>query len=158
MNLTIGSTTIEITSCVRKRDTQKGFFLDLTIPRENIGMDELYALLNGNTEDIIVDENVYKGFKEVGSFALENGTYRVAQVCTSELEAQLSLAQNTIKEQNVTISTMQNTLNAQETALKGHTKIISEQTKAITLQTETIKAQTEEIAILNDTLLEVLMA
>jgi len=50
MNLTIGTKTIEITSCTRKRDTQKGFFLEMVIPKENIGMDELYALLDDNTE------------------------------------------------------------------------------------------------------------
>ena len=103
MNMTIGSTSIEITSCTRKRDTQRGFFLDLVIPKESIGMDELYAILDGNEENIIVDENVYIGFKQVGSFALENGAYRVAQVCTSEYEAQLSLAQTKIKEQDAVI-------------------------------------------------------
>lgn len=106
--LTIGSKTIEITSCTRKRDTQKGFFLELTIPKESMGMDELYALLDGNTEDIVIvdadgTENIYRGFKETGSFALEGGFYKIAQVCTSEYEAQLSLAQTRITEQNAVI-------------------------------------------------------
>ena len=106
--LTIGSTTLEITSCVRKRDTQRGFFLELTIPKESIGMDELYALLNGNTEDIVVVDadgtvNVYRGFKETASFALEGNFYKIAQVCTSEYEAQLSLTQTRITEQNAVI-------------------------------------------------------
>ena len=108
MNLTIGSTTIEITSCTRKRDTQRGFFLDLVIPKESMGMDELYALFNGNTEPIVVvdadgTENTYLGFKETGSFALEGGSYHVAQICTSEYEAQLSLAQAKIAEQDAVI-------------------------------------------------------
>ena len=108
MNLTIGTTTIEITSCTRRRDTQKGFFLDLVIPKESIGMEALYALLSGNTEPIVVveddgTENTYLGFKETGSFALEGDAYHVAQVCTSEYEAQLSLAQTKIAEQDAVI-------------------------------------------------------
>ena len=108
MNLTIGTTTIEITSCTRMRDTQKGFFLDLVIPKESIGMEALYALLSGNTEAIVVveddgTENTYLGFKETGSFALEGDAYHVAQVCTSEIEAQLSLTQSKIAEQKTII-------------------------------------------------------
>lgn len=134
MNLAIGTTTIEITSCTRMRDTVRGFYLDIVIPKENIGMDELYSMLDGCAENIIVTEdngavNTYVGFKTLGSFACENGVYTVAQVCTSEYEAQLSLAQSKIAEQDAVIA----------------------------LQTETIMAQNEEIAILNDTLLEMLI-
>lgn len=128
MILRIGTTEIAITeNPVRRRDTKRGFFLDITIPKDNIGMEELYNLLSTNETDIAVvnddgTENVYKGFKEVGSFALENGNYHIAQVCTSEYEAQLSLMQNKVVEQN-----------------------------------KIIEAQNEEIVMLNDTLLEVIM-
>lgn len=141
MILTIGSTSFEITSCTRKRDTQRGFYLELVIPKDNIGMDELYALLDGNEENIVVDENVYIGFKQVGSFALENGSYKVAQICTSEYEAQLSLAQNKIKEQDTTISTMQTTIDTQ-------TAEILAQAEVIVLQGETIATQNEQVAAL----------
>lgn len=104
MKLTIGSTTIEITDCTRMRDTKRGFYLDLQIPKENIGMEELYSLLDDCTENIVITDNEgavieYMGFKTLGSFACEDGVYKVAQVCTSEYEAQLSLAQNMIAEQ-----------------------------------------------------------
>ena len=133
-NLTIGNTSIEITDCVRMRDTRRGFYLDITIPKENIGMEALYALLDGCMETIIVTNddgtvNEYMGFKTLGSFALEDGSYRIAQICTSEYEAQLSLAQSKIAEQDAIIEA----------------------------QNATIAAQTEEILMLNDTLLEVLM-
>lgn len=103
MNLTIGSTTVEITSCTRMRDTRRGFYLDLQIPKDNIGMEELYTLLDGCTEVITItnDEGVvnnYKGFQTLGSFACEDGVYKIAQVCTSEYEAQLSLTQGEIAE------------------------------------------------------------
>ena len=111
MNLTIGNKTLEITSCTRRRDTKRGFFLDITIPKDAIGMDELYSLLDGCTEDIVVEDNgtvnTYTGFKTVGSFTCENGVYNVAQVCTSEYEAQLSLAQSRINEQDQLITVLQ---------------------------------------------------
>lgn len=108
MNMTIGNTSIEIASCVRMRDTKRGFYLDITIPKENIGMEDLYNLLDSCTENIVVTDeegNVseYVGFKTLGSFACENGEYKVAQVCTSEYEAQLSLAQTKIAEQDAVI-------------------------------------------------------
>ena len=75
-------------------------------------MNELYALLDGNTEPIVVVadgvENTYIGFKETGSFALEGGAYHVAQICTSEYEAQLSLAQTKIAEQDAVIEAQNN--------------------------------------------------
>ena len=162
MNLTIGSTTIEITSCTKRRDVKRGFYLDLYIPQASIGMDELFNLLNNNEETIVITEadgteSVYMGFKELGAIALEAGVYNVAQVCTSEYEAQLSLAQNKITEQNAVINTMQNTISEQEQALEKHTKIILDQTEAITVQSENIAAQTAELELLNDTLLELLM-
>ncbi len=163
MNLTIGTKTIEITSCTRKRDTQKGFFLEMVIPKENIGMDELYALLDDNAESIVVTEadgtvNTYNGFKEIGSFSCEKGVYRVAQVCTSEIEAQLSLAQNKVAEQGRVIEAMQALIDSQNQALEAHAQVISAQAEQIEAQTETIEAQAEEVAVLNDTLLEMLMA
>lgn len=110
--LTIGSTTIEITDCVRMRDTKRGFYLDIIIPKENIGMEELYSLLDGCSENIIVTEEngavtEYMGFKTLGSFACEDGVYKVAQICTSEYEAQLSLAQSKIAEQAGIITKLQ---------------------------------------------------
>ena len=127
MNLTIGTTTVEITSCVRMRDFQRGFYLDIEIPKANIAFEELTALLDGCTESIIVNdekegETIYNGFSLMHSVMLKDGAYHVEQCCVSEIEAQLSLAQKRIAEQN-----------------------------------ETINAQTAEIELLNDTLLEVLM-
>lgn len=134
MNLAIGSTSITITSCVRRRDTKRGFFLEIEIPKASIGMDALYSLLDGCTETIVVTDdegnvNEYVGFKTIGSFGCENGVYKVSQVCTSEYEAQLSLAQSKIAEQDAVIAA----------------------------QTETIAAQAEEIEALNGTMLEMLM-
>jgi hypothetical protein len=138
--LTIGSTTFEITSCARRRDTQKGFYLSLEIPKASIGMDDLYALLDGNTEPIVIieedgTENTYIGFKEIGSFACENGVYKVAQVCTSEIEAQLSLAQNKVNEQNGLIASMQNELVIKAEEIAQLSAIVAKQAEAITEQT-----------------------
>ena len=110
MNLTIGTTTIEITSCVRMRDLQRGFYLDIEIPKKNIAFEELTALLDGCTESIIVNgedgETVYNGFSLMNSVMLKDGAYHVEQCCVSEIEAQLSLAQKKISEQDDTIETL----------------------------------------------------
>ena len=108
MNLTIGSTTIAITNCVRRRDTKRGFYLDIEIPEEAISMDELKSLFKDNEQSITVTEaegktNVYYGFKLLSALSLEDGVYHVAQACTSEIEAQLSMAQNKVDEQNAVI-------------------------------------------------------
>jgi hypothetical protein len=106
--LTIGSKSFPITSYTKKRDTKRGFYLDLYIPQESIGMDELFNLLNNNEETIVITtsdgtENIFKGFKELAAISCEGGVYNVAQVCTSEYEAQLSLAQSKIAEQDSVI-------------------------------------------------------
>ena len=108
--LTIGSKSFPITSYTKKRDVKRGFYLDLYIPQESIGMDELFNLLNNNEETIVITtsdgtENSFMGFRELGALSCEGGVYNVAQVCTSEYEAQLSLAQTKIAEQDAVIET-----------------------------------------------------
>lgn len=107
MNLTIGTKTIEITSCTRKRDTQRGFFLDIAIPKDNISFEELSALLDGCSEPIVVDTTEYNGFSLMNSVMLKDGVYHVEQCCVSEIEAQLSLAQKKISDQDALITTLQ---------------------------------------------------
>ena len=111
MNLTIGTTTVEITSCVRMRDFQRGFYLDIEIPKANITFEELSTLFDGCTESIIVNdekegETAYNGFSLMNSVMLKDGAYHVEQCCVSEIEAQLSLAQKKIEEQNAIIDTL----------------------------------------------------
>ena len=52
---------------------------------------------------------------------------------------------------------LQSVVNAQGNELQNHAKIIVMQNEQLTDQAQTIEAQNEEIAMLNDTLLEVLM-
>ena len=109
MILRIGTTEIEITSCERMRDLQKGFFLDIQIPKENISSDDLEALLDGCTEPIIVTEDdgsetEYMGFNECASIMTKNGVRSVAQYSTSEAMAQLSLARKKIANQDAIIA------------------------------------------------------
>ena len=105
MNMTIGNTSIEITSCERMRDLQKGFFLEIKVPKENISSDDLEALLDGCTETIIVieengTETEYKGFNDCASIMTKDGFRYAAQYCSSEAMAQLSLAQSKINIQD----------------------------------------------------------
>ena len=183
MNLTIGSTTIVATECTRRRDPRQGFYLEITIPKDSIGMDELYGLLNECKESIVVTEdngteNTYVGFRTLANFSYEKGSYKVTQVCTSEYEAQLSLANSRLTEQSVIIAAQEaeikslNEKSAQQdaiiesqlqsiAALNGTSKTQAEELVAlnstIKTQSATIAAQAEEIELLNGTLLEVLM-
>jgi len=130
MNLTIGKKTIALTRCDQRRNHKKGFFLELVIPKDSIGMDELYALLDGCTEAIVITkddgtENTYIGFKEIGFFSLEDGNYNVWQVATSETDAQLSIAQNKIAEQDAVIAGMQNTMETQNTVIAAQVETIA---------------------------------
>ena len=112
MNLTIGSKTIEIVSCEQRRDNKKGFFLDIVAPVANVSMDELRSLLKDNKEDIVVAKedgtvNTYTGFGLLGVLSCEENMIHVAQYANSEIEAQLSVAQNKIVEQDAVIATLQ---------------------------------------------------
>ena len=122
MRLAIKDTVVDITSCTRMRDTKRGFYLDITIPKSNIGMEELYNLLEDCTETIIITDNdgnvnEYNGFKTLSNFSCENGVYKIAQVCTSEYEAQLSLAQSTIKALEDKIASDAEKINAQSATI-----------------------------------------
>lgn len=134
MQLMIGSNTIDVVSCTRLRDVQRGFYLDIKILRSTIGMDDLIAIFDGNTEPIYVLEgeipNEYIGFKTLSNISLENGIYHVMQACTSEIEAQLSLVQNKSSEQDVKI----NSLNI---ALTNANQVITEQAMLLAEQVET---------------------
>ena len=144
--LTIGSKSFKINSYAKKRDVKRGFYLDLYIPQESIGMDEPFNLLNNNEEVIVITtsdgtENRFAGFKELGAISCEGGIYNVAQVCTSEYEAQLSLAQNKINEQDGVIANMQNVIDAQDNELKTHANVITQQHEELIAQAEQLVSQ-----------------
>lgn len=121
MTLTIGSQVIEVTRCTRMRDTQRGFYLDISIPKGTITMDELEKIFDNNEYSIIVssetEENIYTGFKQLSSLSLENGVYKVIQVCTSEMEAQLSIVQSQMAVQEKKLTVAENECIAQTTRL-----------------------------------------
>lgn len=134
MQLTIGSNVIDAVSCTRMRDLQRGFYLDIKILRSVIGMDELAAIFDGNTEPIYVLEgelpNEYRGFKTLSNLSLENGIYHIIQTCTSEIEAQLSMVQNKSAEQDTVIQAL-------HTELEKANQNITEQAMMIEEQVET---------------------
>ena len=70
MNMTIGTTTIGITSCTPMRDAGKGVYLAINIHEETIDYANLKALFTDNAEDIVIvsdDETAvtYTGVKEL---------------------------------------------------------------------------------------------
>lgn len=149
MNITIGNTTIAITSCTRMRDLKRGFYLDIKIPKDSISMDELSALLDGNTETIYVidgeNESAYNGFKMLSTLSLEDGVYQVCQACTSEIEAQLSIAQNKVAEQAKELEATKQVVNQQAEIITAQGEVISNQGAVIESQGETIATQQKAI-------------
>lgn len=149
MNLTVGTTTVEITSCTRRRDVQRGFYLDIKIPKENIPYDDLEALLDGTEESIIITEDdgsetTYNGFKLLYSIMVKEGVYHVEQCCVSEIEAQLSLAQNTIKAQAEVIAAQGETIACQEQEILSQAEVIVAQGETIVSMWEEMQAMIEE--------------
>lgn len=147
--LTIGSTSFEITSCTRMRDLKRGFFLEIKIPQESISMDELCALLKDNEQTITVTdgENVsaYNGFKLLSNFSLEDGVYHVCQACTSEIEAQLSVAQNKVAEQAKALEATQQVVNQQAETISAQATTIAEQGETIHAQEVQLRSHSENI-------------
>lgn len=154
MNLRIGNTTVAITSCTRMRDLKRGFYLDIKIPKDSISMDELSALLDGNTETIYVidgeNESAYNGFKMLSTLSLENGVYQVCQACTSEIEAQLSVAQNKVAEQAKELEATKQVVNRQSETINAQGKTIATQQKAIDDQASVLAEQGETVMGLED--------
>lgn len=136
ITLTIGSTTLELNSFAKKWDKGRGVFAEIRIPSTAISYDELKALFTGNQHDLIVTEEdgsveTFSGYGELDGIkeSISEGLYIVTQYCTETAMHLLNEARKQIVAQNDVIAS----------------------------QNETIEAQAEEIAILNDTLLEVLM-
>ena len=154
MNLTIGSTIVEITSCTRMRDTKRGFYLEIKIPKDNISMDALSALLDGNEQPITVTDgenvSVYNGFKMRSNLSLENGVYTVYQACTSEIEAQLSVAQNRVAEQEKALEITKQLLTAQAEVITAQGNKIIEQGVLIDEQSALIDEQSEQVLFLEE--------
>lgn len=144
--ITIGSTTFDATKCERFRDNTKGFYLDIVVPVENISKDALYDLLDGNKETIYVaeedgTESIYDGFNSIQNFSVSKGCILVAQYCTSELEAQLSIAKSKIAEQERTISGLQDEASALANEVIAQASIIAGQN----VQIGTLESQNKEL-------------
>lgn len=148
MNLIVNGTTIAITSCTRLRDNQKGFYLDIKIPKTAITADELEELFTENQNGITVTENdgtitEYHGFKTLDHYMVKDGLYHVQQLCSSEIEAQLSMTQNKVTEQA-------KALEATDLIVSEHTRTIANQTTAIGLQHEELKVHEEHLNTLTE--------
>ena len=146
MNLTIGSTSFEITKYKKLRDKLQGTYMKIWIPEESITVDDLRALLKDNALDIIItddagNQTIFSGYSGFGSLTITGGEYIVEQFCDSELAHLLNEARAQIAEQQAVINT-------QTVALQNHAQVITEQAEKITEQTKTIEAQTEQMAAL----------
>jgi len=161
--LTIGSTTLELESFQKNRDKVVGVYAEIKIPTTAISRDDLNALFIDNQHDLIVTEEdgsttTYSGYSLWEETREKKDFYTVIQICTSETMHLLNEARKQISTLEREKTELQREIKVHKQALINHNAVIVEQREQLAKQAETIETQTEEIAMLNDTLLEMLMA
>ena len=139
MKILVGGTELNVTSCEPFRHDNGKIEIKAVIPADGNNEADLRALFKNNTEDILkyADDGVtvietLSGFRFTVDTAYKEKTnsFVICAEGVSEAEFQNGILRQRIAEQNTVIAS----------------------------HNETIKAQKEEIIILNDTLLELLMA
>lgn len=157
--LTIGSTSLELTSFGKRWDKASGVYAEIMIPTTAISHDDLKALFVDNQHDLIVTEEdgsteTYSGYAELNEIREKGGVYTVIQYCTGTAMHLLNEARKQITEQQATIGGMQNTINTQAAAIMAHEETIASQATVITAQGQTIASQSTEINNLTNTVNE----
>lgn len=139
MKILVGATELEVNSCSPFRQNNGKIELKVNLPATGINEADLRALFKNNTEDILryADDGItvvetLSGFRFTVNSAYDEKTDSI-----------------TIFAEGVSEAEFQNGRLRQQ---------IAELKATNAAQNETIEAQTEEIIILNDTLLELLMA
>ena len=139
MKILVGSTELKVTSCSPFRHDNGKIELKVTVPATDNNEADLRALFKNNTEDILK-------YADDGITVVETLSGFRFTVNTAYSEKTDSF---TIYAEGISEAEFQNGRLRQQ---------IAELKATNTMQNETIKAQTEKIVILNDTLLELLMA
>ncbi len=141
MKLTIGSTTLELSSFNKRWDKIGGVYAEIKIPTTAISYEGLKTLFNGNAEDLVVTQEdgsveTYSGYAELHDIkeSLASGLYVVTQYCTA---------------------TAMHLLNETRKQLAAQTVVIEEQTAHMAALEE---ASVEQISTLDCLLLEIIPA
>lgn len=145
MKILIAGTELNVLKCFPYERQSGKRTLEITIPQSEVEYSALKALLNANEGEIVLtkDDSTTQTF--VG--------YKTTYEITDKTEEELAVWYIAIQ---CTAEAERRAWEAQQKATELET-VLAQQAEVINAQTETINAQTEEIAMLNDTLLEVLM-
>ena len=160
MKILIGQTELEVLDCYTFRFKNGRLVLNLKLLQEVVEISVLRTLIDKNKEDIICTHNdgtkkLFSGFSYSASYTItneenEDGTttpvYKVEVECTSEQEFQNGLLKQKIAELNQSIAQQNEVINTQS-------QVINNQAMSITLMEDVMLEQlmAEDIVGMDDT-------
>ena len=157
MKVLVNNAELDVLNCYPYRFNNGKLVLRMEILQANIEHDALKALLKANTGDVVQinddgTQTSYSGFQHAVSITdkeevidnVAQEIYFIEIECKSESDYLIGVLWSEIEKQKNEIETQKNEILAQS--------------NLIVQQINTINAQADEILLLNDTLLEILMA
>lgn len=136
MTVKIGTTTINVTECYAYRYQNGKLVLKITLPKTEIGHDDLYDLVKNNTGDVLLTNDdqsseVFSGYSYTLTILTNDTEYQVEVECISETERKVGNLQTDLNTAEGTIISLQ-TLIAQQTAIvEAQAELLADQSREI---------------------------
>lgn len=136
MTVKIGTTTINVTECYAYRYQNGKLVLKITLPKTEIGHDDLYDLVKNNTGDVLLTNDdqsseVFSGYSYTLTILTNDTEYQVEVECISETERK--------------VGNLQTDLNTAEGTIISLQTLIAQQTAIVEAQAELLAARSREI-------------
>lgn len=136
MTVKIGTTTINVTECYAYRYQNGKLVLKITLPKTEIGHDDLYDLVKNNTGDVLLTNDdqsteTFSGYSYTLTILTNDTEYQVEVECISETERK--------------VGNLQTDLNTAEGTIISLQTLIAQQTAIVEAQAELLAAQSREI-------------
>lgn len=136
MTVKIGTTTINVTECYAYRYQNGKLVLKITLPKTEIGHDDLYDLVKNNTGDVLLTNDdqsteTFSGYSYTLTILTNDTEYQVEVECISETERKVGNLQTDLNTAEGTIISLQ-TLIAQQTAIvEAQAELLADQSREI---------------------------
>lgn len=136
MTVKIGTTTINVTECYAYRYQNGKLVLKITLPKTEIGHDDLYDLVKNNTGDVLLTNDdqsteTFSGYSYTLTILTNDTEYQVEVECISETERK--------------VGNLQTDLNTAEGTIISLQTLIAQQTAIVEAQAELLAARSREI-------------
>lgn len=136
MTIKIGTTTLNVTECYAYRYQNGKLVLKITLPKTEIGHDDLYDLVKNNTGDVLLTNDdqsteTFSGYSYTLTILTNDTEYQVEVECISETERK--------------VGNLQTDLNTAEGTIISLQTLIAQQTAIVEAQAELLAAQSREI-------------